>query len=78
MLYHKGLSEWSDTVITQMPHLSKPQAVVLAMWSFGMAIMGCCGLTTVSAFLANLLGKNENSVRQRLREWYRGKEDKWS
>lgn len=40
MSYHKGLSEWTDTVTSHMGHLSKPQAVVLAMWSFGMAIMG--------------------------------------
>ncbi len=75
MSYHKGLSEWTGTVITHMPHLSKPQATVLAMWSFAMTVVGCCGLTTVSAFLAGLLDKNEDSMRQRLREWYKSKED---
>ena len=34
------------------------------------------GLTTVSVFLAQLLGKKENTVRQQLREWYRDSEDK--
>ncbi len=40
-------------------------------------VMGkSCGLTTVSAFIASLLGQKENTVRQRLREWYRDDEDK--
>ena len=73
MSYHKGLSEWTGTVVTHMPHLSKTQATVLAMWSFAMAVVGCCGLTTVSAFLAGLLDKNENSMRQRLRESPKGR-----
>ncbi|MBW4594449.1 MAG: hypothetical protein KME46_16455 [Brasilonema angustatum HA4187-MV1] len=33
-------------------------------------------MTTVSVFLAELLGKKENTVRQQLREWYRDGEDK--
>lgn len=59
-----------------MPQLSKPQAAVLALWSFGMVISQSCGLTTVSSSLATLLAVKENSVRQRLREWYYAKEDK--
>ena len=59
-----------------MPHLSAPQAAVLALWSFGMVISQSCGLTTVASSLALLLGAKENSVRQRLREWYYAKENK--
>ena len=59
-----------------MPQLSVPQATVLALWSFGMVISQSCGLTTVSSSLALLLGAKENSVRQRLREWYYAKENK--
>jgi len=29
-----------------------------------------CGLTSISVFLAKLLGKKEDAVRQQLREWY--------
>jgi len=54
-----------------MPHLSKPQAVVLALWSFGMVIVRSCGLTTVSHFLANWLQANEHAIRERLRDLYR-------
>lgn len=71
-----GLETWVDTVGEQMPHLSKPQAVVLALWSFGMVITGSCGLSTVAAFLGHLLGSKDNTLRQRLREWYRDAEDK--
>ena len=28
-----GLSEWTDLVSTHMPHLSVPQARVLALWN---------------------------------------------
>lgn len=59
-----------------MPHLSVPQATVLALWSFGMVLAQSCGLTSVSSGLALLMGLNENSVRQRIREWYYAKEDK--
>ena len=57
--------------MSKMPHLSKSQAVGLAMWSFGIAITHSVGLTTVSVFLAQLLGRPENNVREQLRQWYR-------
>lgn len=71
-----GLSQWVETVSIHMPHLSKPVATVLALWSFGMVMTQSCGLTSVAGFLADLLHQQENSVRQRLREWYRDAADK--
>lgn len=62
---------WVKVVTQKMPHLSKPQAVVLAMWSFGIALTHSCGLTTVSVFLAQLLGRPEAHIREQLRQWYR-------
>jgi len=70
------LEEWKQTIRKHMPQLSVPQATVLALWSFGMVISRSCGLTTVSSNLALLLGAKENTVRQRLREWYYAKENK--
>ncbi|MFN6516372.1 MAG: hypothetical protein RMY29_017975 [Nostoc sp. CreGUA01] len=35
---NEPLNEWTRTAIKKMPHLTKSQAVVLAMWSFGVAI----------------------------------------
>lgn len=62
--------EWMRVVIRQMPHLSKPQAVVLAMWSFGMVMTQSCGLTRVSVFLGELFERPEANVREQLRQWY--------
>ncbi len=56
--------EWLRSVIGHMPHLSKPQAVVLAMWSFGIAMTHFCGLSTVTVFLAELFSKPENTIRR--------------
>lgn len=54
-----GLSEWIDVVSTHMPHLSVPQARVLALWSYGIALTRSCGRLTVATFLALLLRQKE-------------------
>jgi hypothetical protein len=41
-----------------------------------MVMVNSCGLTTISVFLAQLLGKKENTVRQQLREGKRDSKDK--
>ncbi len=64
-----GLSQWQTTVSTHMPHLSKPHALVLALWSFGMVLAQSCGVTSVAATIAPLVGREEAAVRQQLREW---------
>src|SRR3712207_8147497 len=51
-------------------HLSKPQATVLALWSFGMVLARSCALTAVSHLLAKGMQRKEQTVRQQLREWY--------
>ena len=52
-----------------MAHLSKRQAMVLALYSFGMAMTGRCGMTTIVTFLSLLLAESPDRLRQRLREW---------
>lgn len=52
-----------------MSHMKHTDAVVLALWSFAIALTQSCGQSTVCVFLASLLKKKENTVRQRLREW---------
>jgi hypothetical protein len=71
-----GVSPWTATVSTQLPHLSRPQATVLALWSYGMVVTQSCGSTTVATFLACLLHKRPGTVRQQLREWCYAAEDK--
>lgn len=41
------------------PHSSRPQATVLALWSYGMVLAKACGITWVSAALALQFGKKE-------------------
>lgn len=70
------VSQWTGTVSRYLPHLSRPQATVLALWSLGMVLAGSCGLSQVSVVLALLLGQAEETLRQRLREWYYPAQDK--
>jgi hypothetical protein len=43
---------------------------LLALWSFGMILARRTGLDTVASHLARLLGQADNTLRQRLREFY--------
>src|SRR5438093_6585971 len=64
-----GLSEWIDLVSTHMPHLSVPQARVLALWSYGIALTRSCGRLTVATFPALLMRQKVATVEPRLYEW---------
>lgn len=65
------LYTWADRVATQFPQLPPALALVLALWSFGMVLAHCCTLSAVTVHLAPLLGQAVNTVRQRLREFYK-------
>jgi hypothetical protein len=71
MSRHIPLYEWTDEVSTHFPHLSKPEATVLALWSFGIVLAHRCTVPAVANVLGPLLGTSFNTVRQRLREWYK-------
>jgi hypothetical protein len=62
MSCHPRVTEWTTIIHTHLPHLSKPQATVLALWSLGMVLARSCALTAVSAFLATWLGRKEPAV----------------
>lgn len=70
------LYQWIDTVVTRFPTLSKPQAVGLALWSFGMVVARSCSLSAVANLLSPLLDQSFNTVRERLRDTYREAEAK--
>lgn len=76
MSHSEPLSQWIETVSTAFPKLSRPQAKVLALWSYGMVLAKSCGITLVCATLALQLGCSEMSLVQRLREWCYGVKDK--
>src|SRR5215467_13587628 len=70
MFCQAGFDQWLRTIMHHLPHLSKPQATVLALWSFGMVLARSCALTAVSHLLAKGMKRKEQTVRQQLREWY--------
>ena len=76
MTCSERVSQWSATVSRHLSCLSGPQAGVLALWSPGMVMSGNCGLSQVSTVLALMLGQQEETLRQRLREWYYPAADK--
>jgi hypothetical protein len=70
MFCQAGFDRWLTTIMHHLPHLSKPQATVLALWSFGMVLARSCALTAVSDLLAKGMQRKAQTVRQQLREWY--------
>src|SRR5258705_1133202 len=69
MSCQRAVYQWTEVVTRHMPHLSKPQAAVLALWSLGMVLARSCALTAVSLFVAEGLERKPNTVRQQLREF---------
>jgi Transposase DDE domain len=70
MFCQAGFDQWLTTIMQHLSPLSKPQATVLALWSFGMVLARSCALTAVSQLLAAGMQRKEQTVRQQLREWY--------
>ena len=69
MFCQAGFDQWLTTIMRHLPHQSKPQATVWALWSLGMVLARSCALTAVSVLLAKGLKRQAPSVRQQLREW---------
>jgi hypothetical protein len=70
------VSQWQETVSSHLPHVSRPQARILAQWSYALIFVHHSGMTMVGAWLAQFFGGTENAWRQRLREWCYDAEDK--
>jgi hypothetical protein len=68
MSYPPELLSWTREVSSHLPHLTSSQARVLAWYSLAVTLVQSSGLSHVAYFLACLLGQEENTVRQRLRE----------
>jgi len=73
MSRHPQLYHWQQTLTSRFPKLPKTLVVLLALWTLGMILARRCGLSSVALFLARLLGRKENTLRQRLREFYQEK-----
>ena len=70
MTRHNGLNSWTREVTAAFPCLSRPQATVLALYSFGAILADRCGLTSVAMMLATVLGVGYLTIRSRLQEFY--------
>ena len=64
------LDQWIDQVTHAFPKLSRPQATVLALYSFGMILAQRCGLNSVVTVLVPLLHVGFHTLRSRLQEFY--------
>ena len=71
MKLNQHLKDWKQIVSQRFPHLSLPQVSGLATWSFGMVMTQSSSLTIVSSLIAKINTEPENTVRQRLKEWYK-------
>lgn len=69
MPYPQELEYWSEEVSIAFPQMSRSQAQVLALYSYGMAMTKRCGQTMVCVFLALLLERKSHTIRQRLKEF---------
>ena len=70
MFCQAGFDQWLTTIMQHLSHVSKPQATVLALWSFGMVLARSCALTAVRSLLATGMQRKEQTVLQQLRAWY--------
>src|SRR5262249_40972924 len=73
MSRHPELYQWNDTLTSRFPKLPTTFVWLLALWTLGMILARRCGLSSVCLFLARLLGRKENTLRQQLREFYQEK-----
>ena len=70
MSRHTPLYSWTGQVASAFPSLSRPQATVLALYSFGAILAHRCGLNSVAVTLAALMGLGYSTIRSRLQEFY--------
>jgi len=76
MKINQHLKDWKQIVSRRFPNLSLPQVNGLATWSFGMVMTGSSSLSKVSNLIAKVNQESANTVRQRLKEWYKSAEAK--
>ena len=65
------VTRWARELARHLPHLSAAERTALALWSYAATVTEHIGQTTCAAFLATALREPENTLRQRLREFYR-------
>jgi 5'-3' exonuclease len=75
MKLNRHFKDWKQILSLKFPQMSLSQVSGLATWSFGMVMTKSSSLTRVSTLIAKINQEKDNTVRQRLKEWYKeGKE----
>ncbi len=72
MSYQGAFCHWQQEVSSHLAHLSRPQAYVLACWSFAMAFVHSSGISRAACWLSLLMGSSASNWRQCLREYANG------
>lgn len=76
MKLNQHLKGWKQIISYRFPNLSLPQVSGMATWSLGMVMARSSSLSKVSTLIAKINAESENTVRQRLKEWYKSGEAK--
>lgn len=76
ILRNKYLKDWSNIVSSHFSNLSLPQVTGLATWSFGIALTRSSSVTKISELIAEINQEKINTVKNRLKEWYKEAEKK--
>ena len=76
MKLNQHLKDWKQIISYRFPSMTLPQISGLATWSFGMVMTRSSSVTQVSSLISKINAEQENTVRQRLKEWYKSGEAK--
>ena len=76
MKLNQHFKNWKQIVSCRFASLTLPQISGLATWSFGMVMTRSSSVSKVSSLMAKINAEQENTVRQRLKEWYKSGEAK--
>ena len=76
MKLNQHFKKWKQIVSCRFTSLTLPQISGLATWSFGMVMTRSSSVSKVSSLIAKINAEQENTVRQRLKEWYKSGESK--
>lgn len=76
MKLNQHLKDWKQIVSCRFPRMTLPQISGLATGSFAMVMTRSSSVTQVSNLIAKINAEPENTVRQRLKEWYKSGEAK--
>src|SRR5665213_1792013 len=76
MSHRDQLYQCRDSIREYLNHLSRSEALVLALWSLGMVLVKSCATSQVALFWSEAFEQPFNTCKQRLREFYWEKKKK--